>query len=163
MTLIMLWLVRDCWDEHFLFYNLLQNIYSLKDILQILWTLLGPLFKGPTPSAWYQMKEWLKLNKLWSILFNKIFTCDVLCIKKFPKNVHFSNVDFRPQPSLVKSKIIHQKKRKPMWYSCNYNVSSINFNLIWFSSFSSFEAFLRKPKSEKISSKCNNSWLDVNI
>ena len=44
------------WEEHFLFYNLSQNIDSLKDILQILWTLLGPLFKGPAPSAWYQKK-----------------------------------------------------------------------------------------------------------
>ena len=56
MTLIAMWLAPDCWDEHFLFYNLSQNINSLKYILQILWTLLGPLFKGPAPSAWYHNK-----------------------------------------------------------------------------------------------------------
>ena len=31
-----------------------KKLNSLKDILQIIWTLLGPLFKGPVPSAWYQ-------------------------------------------------------------------------------------------------------------
>ena len=40
----------------FLFFNLLQNINSLKDILQILWTLLGLLFKRLALSAWYQEK-----------------------------------------------------------------------------------------------------------
>ena len=51
-----MWLSPDCWDEHFLFYNISQNINSLKDILQILWTLLGPLFKGPAPWAWCHKK-----------------------------------------------------------------------------------------------------------
>ena len=45
----------DCWEEHFL-YNISQNIDSLKDMLQILWTLVGPLFKGQIPMAWYQKK-----------------------------------------------------------------------------------------------------------
>ena len=58
------------------------------------------------------MKNRFKLNNFCSILFNKIFTSDVLCKKKCPKNKHFSNVDFPPLSLLVKSKI--SKKRKPM-------------------------------------------------
>ena len=69
---------------------------------------------------------------------------NVLCLKIAPKNVHFSNFDFRPLPSLVKSKIII---KKPDVH--NYNVSSIKIHLIWFSSFSTFGAFVRKPKHEK--------------
>ena len=56
MNLITVWLAQDCWDDHLLFYNLSQNINRLKDILQIFWTLLGPLFKWPAPSDWYQKK-----------------------------------------------------------------------------------------------------------
>ena len=54
MTFIKVWLAPDCRDEHFLFYNLSQNINSLKNILQIVWTFLGPIFKRPPPSVWYQ-------------------------------------------------------------------------------------------------------------
>ena len=128
MTLITVWLDLDCCNEHFLFYNLLQNINRSKDILQILWALLGPLFKGPAPSAWYQMKDWLKLNNFCSILFNKIYTSHVLCLKICPKNEHFSNIDFLPLPSLVKSKII--KKQKPMCATTIFLV----FKFIWFNS-----------------------------
>ena len=46
----------DWWGEHFFFYNLWQNINSLRDYLQILWTLLGPLFKLEAPSAWFKKK-----------------------------------------------------------------------------------------------------------
>ena len=56
MTFITAWLAPDCWYEQFLFNNLSQNINILKDIFQILCTLLGPLFKEPAPSAWYQKK-----------------------------------------------------------------------------------------------------------
>ena len=76
MTLITVWLAADCWDEHTRFYNLSQNINSSKDILQILWTLLGPLFKGPAPFAWYQKKCpvilyiscWTSVQKFLSVL-----------------------------------------------------------------------------------------------
>ena len=47
MTLITVWLAPDYWDDHFLFYKLLQHINSLRDILRILSTLLGPLSEGP--------------------------------------------------------------------------------------------------------------------
>ena len=153
-----MWLAPDWWDEHF-FYNLSQNINSLKYILQILWTLLGPLFRGSVPSAWYQMKDLLKLNNFCSILFNKIFTCDVFCLKIRPKNENFSNVNFRPLPSLVKSKII--KKRKPM---CTITMPLV-FKFIWFDSLA---LTLSEPLSgnqspKKKSSKGNNSWQEVNI
>ena len=140
-----MWIDPECWDEHFLFYNISQNFNSLKDILRIHWTLLGPLFKGSAPSAWHQIIDRLKLNKICSILVNKIFTSDVLCLKICPQNEHFSNIDFRPLPSLVKSKI----KKNPKTDVHNYNVSSIQFLLIWFPRFSTFGAFVRKPKSEK--------------
>ena len=47
MTLSTVRLAQDCSDEHFLFFNLSQNIHSLKDILLILWTLLGLLYNRP--------------------------------------------------------------------------------------------------------------------
>ena len=74
MTLTTMWLAPDCWDEHFLFYNLSQNINSLKDILQILWTLVGPLFKGPAPSTWYQNKGPVIFYISCSITVHKIIT-----------------------------------------------------------------------------------------
>ena len=68
------WLAKMCWDKHFLFYSILENIKCFRVIFQILWTLLCPLLKGPTPSAWYQTKDQQKLNNLNSILFNKMLT-----------------------------------------------------------------------------------------
>ena len=46
--------------------------------------------------------------------------------KKWLKNEHFSNIDFRPLPSLVKSKTIKKTKTE----AHNYNVSSIQIHLI---------------------------------
>ena len=89
------------------------------------------------------MKVGLKSNNFCSILFNKIFTSDVLCLKISPQNEHFSNVDFRPLPSLVKSKI--NKNRKTM---CTTTMPLV-FKFIWLSSFSTFGAFVRQPKSKK--------------
>ena len=88
MTFITVWLDPHCWDKHFLFYNLLQNINtcSLKDILQILWNLLSPLFKGTSPSAWYQMKDRLKLNNF----------CSISIFKKCPQNLTLLNVSDTP-------------------------------------------------------------------
>ena len=42
MTLITVSQTPDCWDNQFPFYNLSQNINSLKGILQILWSLVAP-------------------------------------------------------------------------------------------------------------------------
>ena len=61
-------------DKHFLFFNLSQNIYSLKDILQIIWTLMGSLFKGPAPSAWYQKKGLVILYFSFSTSVQKFLT-----------------------------------------------------------------------------------------
>ena len=72
----------------FPFYSLSQNINSLKDILQILWTLLGPLFKGPAPFAWYQKKGLVILYISCSTTVQKILT--VLEISE--------QVSFRGQP-----------------------------------------------------------------
>ena len=72
------------------------------------------------------MKDQLKLSNLSSILFNKISLSDVLCLKEMPQNEHFSNVDFRPLTSFVKSKII--KKTKTDVH--NYSVSSIQIHLV---------------------------------
>ena len=145
MTLITVWLDPDCWDEHFLFYNLLQNINSLKDILQIPWTLLGPSFKGLAHSAWHKMKDLLKLNNFCSILFNKIFTSNVFCLKKMPQKWALLEYRFSTPTLTRKIKII--KKTKTDVH--NYNVSSIQIHLIWFSSFSTFGDFVWKPKPEK--------------
>ena len=116
MTLITVWLAPDCWDEHFL----LQNINSLKDILQIFCTLLGSLFKKPTPSAWYQMKDWLGLNNFCSY-----------CLTPPPppqKMGTFRMSIFEPLLSLVKSKIIN--KTKIIWTT----TISLVFKFIWFDS-----------------------------
>ena len=56
------------------------NIDSLQDNLQILWKLLGPLFKGPAaPSAWYQKKVHFLFNtcseipyRSWDICIGKV-------------------------------------------------------------------------------------------
>ena len=98
MTLLTVWLAPDCWDEHFLFYNLSQNINSLKDILQILWTLLGPLFKGPAPSAWYQKKGPVILYSSCSTTVQKILT--VLEI-----SVHLSLIHIWALPTLCRVEI----------------------------------------------------------
>ena len=74
MTLISVWLAPDCSDEYFLFYNLSQNIHSLKDTLHKLWILLGPLFKGPAPFSWYQKKGPLILYISCSISVQKFLT-----------------------------------------------------------------------------------------
>ena len=86
-----------------------------------------------------------KIKNFWSILFNIIFSSDVLCLKIRPKNEHFSNVNFRPLPSLVKSTII----KKTQTNVHNYDDSSILIHLIWFFSLSTFEVFAWKPKPEK--------------
>ena len=61
------------------------------------------------------------------------------------KNEHFSNIDFWPLSSLVKS----EKNKKTKTDLHNYNASGIQIHLIWFSSFSTFGAFVRKLKPEK--------------
>ena len=37
MTFFTVWLDPDCWDEHFLFYNLSRNINSLKEFFKYFW------------------------------------------------------------------------------------------------------------------------------
>ena len=145
------WLAKMCWDKHFLFYSILENIKCFRVIFQILWTLLCPLLKGPTPSAWYQTKDQQKLNNLNSILFNKMLTSG----KKVKKNEQFLYSIFDPLSSLVKKTI---KKTKTDMH--NYNMSSIQ---IHFSSYRTFGAFVRKPKSIKKSWTGNNSLAEVDF
>ena len=66
----------DCWDEHFLFYNLQQNRNGLGDIHQVRWN-LGYSSKGRHYSEWYYMKSRQKFDNFCSILFQKIFTSDM--------------------------------------------------------------------------------------
>ena len=72
------------------------------------------------------MKDRLKFNNFCSILFNKIFTSDVLCPKKCPQNSHFSNIDFRP-PTLT-CKLENNQKTKTDVH--NFNASGIQIHLI---------------------------------
>ena len=81
ITLITVWLDPERWAEQFLFYNFQPNINSLKDIVQKLWTLLGPL-------AWYQNKGPVILYISCSTSVQKILT--VLEISE--------QVSFRGQP-----------------------------------------------------------------
>ena len=119
MTLIKVWLAPDCWDEHFLFYNLSQNINSLKDILQILWTLLGPLFKGPAPFAWYQKKGPVILNISCSTTVKKILT--VLEI--------FVQVSFRGR-TCSSLKAPHRTKMKGAYCSELYSEQLLFYNAL---------------------------------
>ena len=70
MTLITVWLD----PQNFHLYNISQNINRLKGIHQILFTLLGPLFKEPAPSAWYQKKGPVILYISYSTTVQKFLT-----------------------------------------------------------------------------------------
>ena len=62
------------------------NIYSLRYTLKIFCTNLDPLFKEGAPSAWYQLKHYIKLNNFGYILFNRMYTSEVSWLKKMPEN-----------------------------------------------------------------------------
>ena len=74
MTQISIWSDRDRQDEQFLLHDLCQHMHSTKDICQKRQPFLGPLFKGPTPSAWYQKKGLVILYISCSTIVQKFLT-----------------------------------------------------------------------------------------
>ena len=140
MTKSTVWRDPNCWDEHLVLYNLLQNINSVRDINQIYWTLLGPLFKGPAIPFWLQMQDNLKLNNFCSIFFKKnVYERSVMTKKNATQSNTFWCYIFDPLSSLVKKEII--KKQKTM---CKTTMSCIQIHFILSSTFSTFGVFVWK-------------------
>ena len=79
----MAWWGQDVRVEQFRFYNLIQNIDSLKDIFKKLKTLFDPFFMGPAPFAWYQKKGRVILNIFCSTSHQKFFITFVLHVLTF--------------------------------------------------------------------------------
>ena len=69
------------------------DVWRVRRLLKIFWTLLGPLFK-----YWPLLFDivW-KISQNWTILFN-MFTCEVSWLKKCPQSNNFYTLFSTPYP-----------------------------------------------------------------
>ena len=105
MTWNLLCTDKRCYDQHFLFYDLKQIDYGLKDIQFLLLAPLYPLLKGPVPFSGCYMKGRQKLYHFCSTCYHNIYVKSYRW-KAANKSDAFSNSIFEPYraPALLKLK-----------------------------------------------------------